>query len=190
MKATAGAPWERDRERLSAERKRSRQADPEKSRAWSRKTYAKYRNKNHERGRRYYVENLEKERARRRLYYEENREAFAARSRKRRAQVRGGGGTHTAADLFWIEEAQLCSCYYCGVPLPLEPAVHVDHKLPLSRGGSNGRENLALACAPCNLQKSTKTAEEFMEIKQRELSARVAELRRQQNAGKEVRQSK
>ena len=49
-----------------------------------------------------------------------------------------------------------CSyCHVTGVPLQLE------HIVPRSRGGSNRVSNLALACKPCNVKKSTLTAEEF-----------------------------
>ncbi|MDE2105581.1 MAG: HNH endonuclease [Patescibacteria group bacterium] len=49
-------------------------------------------------------------------------------------------------------------CVYCGASdLPL----HCDHVIPVSRGGSNDMSNLATACAPCNLSKSTKTLDEW-----------------------------
>jgi 5-methylcytosine-specific restriction endonuclease McrA len=51
-------------------------------------------------------------------------------------------------------------CYYCNVSLEPE-AVHIEHKLPVSRGGTNSRKNLVLACASCNLRKGTKTEPEF-----------------------------
>ena len=49
-------------------------------------------------------------------------------------------------------------CAYCqaeNVPMQIE------HIVPRSRGGSNRISNLTLACAPCNLKKGTRTAEEF-----------------------------
>src|SRR5215213_3426120 len=97
---------------------------------------------------------------------EDNPELRAQQHRNRRALVWGAEGTHTAADVFWLEEAQACLCAYCGVPLPLEPVIHVDHKLPLSRGGSNDPSNLVLACAPCNLSKGAKTAQEYIAYRQ------------------------
>lgn len=47
-------------------------------------------------------------------------------------------------------------CYICG-----GPAQHVDHIIPLSRGGRHSIGNLAPACQTCNHQKHTKFLVEF-----------------------------
>lgn len=52
-------------------------------------------------------------------------------------------------------------CAYCGVSLTDIP-MHIDHIIPLSRGGRHSPENLCASCGPCNLSKNNKTAEEFM----------------------------
>jgi 5-methylcytosine-specific restriction endonuclease McrA len=39
-------------------------------------------------------------------------------------------------------------CAYCG-----QPAEHLDHIVPLSRGGTNHRSNLQALCSTCNLSK-------------------------------------
>jgi hypothetical protein len=44
------------------------------------------------------------------------------------------------------------TCIYCGSTEDL----HADHRLSVARGGSNALENLATACAPCNLSKGPK----------------------------------
>lgn len=49
------------------------------------------------------------------------------------------------------------SCAYCGGPFPTE----VDHILPVSRGGTADRENLAPACSACNGEKLDFTPEEW-----------------------------
>jgi len=49
-------------------------------------------------------------------------------------------------------------CLYCG-----GPATHVDHVTPLDKGGTDEPDNLASACATCNLRKGTKNAREFAE---------------------------
>jgi len=41
----------------------------------------------------------------------------------------------------------------------------LEHKTPLSRGGTNDYENLCIACRSCNSSKGTKTVKEFMEYK-------------------------
>ena len=43
-------------------------------------------------------------------------------------------------------------CQYCGSARRL----HVDHKIPLIRGGSNGFENLVTSCGPFNQSKGPK----------------------------------
>ena len=48
-------------------------------------------------------------------------------------------------------------CSYCG-----DKYLHIDHAIPLSRGGTNWPANLRPACDSCNLRKHTKTAAEFI----------------------------
>lgn len=62
--------------------------------------------------------------------------------------------------LIAIVEVGEIVCYYCNVSLEPEE-VHIEHKLPVARGGTNSRKNLALACATCNLRKGKKTESEF-----------------------------
>lgn len=53
------------------------------------------------------------------------------------------------------------TCYLCGRgPLKLDE-IHLDHKIPISRGGSHTRDNLAVACATCNVRKGALTAAEY-----------------------------
>lgn len=51
-------------------------------------------------------------------------------------------------------------CVYCNADLN-ECVVHVDHIVPLSRGGTNDIDNLALACDRCNCSKAARTPEEW-----------------------------
>lgn len=52
-------------------------------------------------------------------------------------------------------------CVYCNESVG--DSWHLEHKTPLSRGGTNDLENLAVACQACNLQKGDKTVEEYEE---------------------------
>lgn len=50
------------------------------------------------------------------------------------------------------------ACVYCGNTVAL---LHVDHIIPVSKGGSDELVNLTLACPTCNIRKGAKTAAEF-----------------------------
>jgi len=55
-------------------------------------------------------------------------------------------------------------CLYCKRPTTREPGpyrFHREHVVPRSRGGNNSEENYAPACESCNLEKSTRTPEEW-----------------------------
>jgi 5-methylcytosine-specific restriction endonuclease McrA len=51
-------------------------------------------------------------------------------------------------------------CAYCNKDC--SDNFHIDHKVPLSRGGGNEFENLALSCPRCNFSKKDKTDVEFV----------------------------
>ena len=73
---------------------------------------------------------------------------------RRRARMRDSGVFSITAR----DERRLMDgpCYHCGAP-----AEHIDHIIPVARGGSHGIGNLAPMCAPCNLQKNSKLYVEF-----------------------------
>ncbi|WP_081161523.1 HNH endonuclease [Ensifer aridi] len=51
-----------------------------------------------------------------------------------------------------------CSCAYCG---NIADPVHIDHIIPLSRGGTNHLSNLTVSCSSCNLEKAALTPDEW-----------------------------
>jgi len=59
-------------------------------------------------------------------------------------------------------------CYYCDVvtdPVwtPREHPLHTqrDHLIPVSRGGSDGIDNVVVSCRACNTEKGTMTVDEY-----------------------------
>lgn len=94
-----------------------------------------------------------------RAEYSANPELYRGYSRTRRARKRGASGSHTPKDVARIYAMQRGRCYWCDVALG--PEWHVDHRMPLARGGGNGADNIVIACIPCNLRKHDKTPEEF-----------------------------
>lgn len=55
----------------------------------------------------------------------------------------------------FLSKKQSGCCGICHARLPIS-SIHVDHIIPLSKGGDNSISNLRLVCASCNLQKSNK----------------------------------
>lgn len=87
-------------------------------------------------------------------------EQIRKNSHRRRAEKRNAIGTHTAQDIMILNINQRNKCAYCGVQLGNK--YHVDHIIPLSRGGSNDFDNLALACPRCNMSKGDKLISEWI----------------------------
>lgn len=53
-----------------------------------------------------------------------------------------------------------CAC--CSVGIKHKP-YHLDHIMPIAKGGDNAKGNLQLLCPPCNLQKNAKHPVDFMQ---------------------------
>lgn len=70
---------------------------------------------------------------------------------KRRTQEAAGASSRAVAT--WLS-AQPKVCVYCGVDCA--DKFHVDHFMPLARGGKHEIANLRVACPTCNLRKNAK----------------------------------
>jgi 5-methylcytosine-specific restriction endonuclease McrA len=83
-----------------------------------------------------------------RRYHLKNARYYRAYRVNRRAKELGAEGDHTPEDIDRIYEKQGGRCLYCGTDL--NGSFHVDHFIPIVRGGRNSPPNLALACPHCN----------------------------------------
>jgi 5-methylcytosine-specific restriction endonuclease McrA len=70
----------------------------------------------------------------------------------------------TKADVDGLREKQNGCCFYCDVKMTAEGRLRemVDHKLAVSKGGSNAPENIILACWECNMAKGTQDFDSFL----------------------------
>ena len=59
-----------------------------------------------------------------------------------------------------IKKYKTLTCYLCLKPI-LFGDDHLEHKIPLSRGGDSKKNNLAVSCKKCNQKKHTKTETEY-----------------------------
>ena len=105
--------------------------------------------------------NAEREAQYQRVYSSANSEKKRAQKHNRRALERGADGWHTREDIQIQYERQKGKCYWCGEKV--DKGYHVDHVVPLSRGGSNWPDNLVIACPSCNQSKSDKLPHEWIE---------------------------
>lgn len=148
----------------------------------TRARYLKHKEKINAQNHEYYMRHQEETKARAREYHKENRDErnrqSAIRNRKyqpvRRTYCRKYRSLKKSQLGLWhnfevqieqlLYQSQQGCCFYCGEQLDWENRKnsHLDHMVPISRGGSHGIENWCLACAGCNCRKQGRTAKEFM----------------------------
>lgn len=94
-----------------------------------------------------------------------------ANNYKHRRRAQESGGVSTARLRAWTD-AQTKRCVWCSTDC--QEAFHVDHVVPLSKGGEHELTNLAIACPTCNLRKSAKMPLEWaleLEAERRRLAS-------------------
>lgn len=120
---------------------------------WQRRHREQFR----EHWRDWYRRNAEKVKTYVRDWKRKNPDREALYERRRRASRLRVGGRHSMDDVLLLLEAYEWRCAYCGEGGRLT----IDHLVPLSRGGSDGIENLIPACLSCNSSKHDRTELEF-----------------------------
>jgi 5-methylcytosine-specific restriction endonuclease McrA len=112
--------------------------------------------------RRYQEGNRERYREQSRRWAKENPEKNRAKGNRRRARKSGSSGTYSKDDIdqLMIMQFGLCGNHKCRTDLKVSK-FHVDHIVPLHRGGSNWPDNLQLLCPFCNGSKGHKLPEEW-----------------------------
>lgn len=109
--------------------------------------------------REYWLRNTEAQRERCRKWAREHPEAMRLIVRRRRATSYAAEGFHTQADIDSLFMTQRGQCVGCGCDL--YAGYHVDHVVPISRGGGDGADNLQLLCPLCNRRKADKLPNEL-----------------------------
>jgi 5-methylcytosine-specific restriction endonuclease McrA len=99
-----------------------------------------------------------------RQHRQANKLKYSTRDANRRARERELGSYVTVADVELIRKSQTdpkgrLICWRCGKPIVRSP--HLDHFIPLDKGGSHTPGNLHFMHAVCNLTKATKHPHEL-----------------------------
>ena len=74
-------------------------------------------------------------------------------------------GRHTAEEWQRLLKDKDHCCEYCGKKVT--ERIVKEHRVPVSRGGSDHISNIAVSCVPCNSSKGNRTDEEFMRLRAR-----------------------
>jgi len=103
--------------------------------------------------------------AKRRYMAKPRGKAKAAANRdKRRVRIKKAKGDYEASDVLLQMEAQKdkkgkLRCWWCNKII--KSKWHLDHRVPLAKGGSNSPDNLVISCPACNLSKGAKMPGEW-----------------------------
>lgn len=152
---------------LAKERNRIRTAEYHRTHKTQEKVYEKQRwqnNRQRERIRfaKWYEKNKARDNANSTAYRKAHMSEDAAHTAARRALVIGAavGNLVEIAQIYRrAKEASRIRCYLCGEWISFGHR-HVDHIVPVSRGGKHRASNLAVACDKCNMSKHDKMPEE------------------------------
>lgn len=148
----------KDQKRAEA-RAKWRKANEQRRREYN----AEYRAKNAEKVQissiKYRLKNAEQIRARGRDYYRKNPFAFRAAKARRRARLIGLNQHVSAEQIRQLCVEQDWECKSCFSDI--REKYHVDHIIPLSRGGLNTIENIQILCPTCNLRKNDSLPHEW-----------------------------
>jgi len=133
---------------------------PEKEKARSKKYWEANKESINLRTAKWAVDNPEKRRASALRMQLENPESHRLAEHNRRARKRASGGilSKGLSDKLFKLQKGLCVC----CKQPLGDNYHLDHIMPLAKGGSNNDDNMQLLRATCNHQKSSKHPIDFM----------------------------
>ena len=137
----------KNKDRINENKRRWRKEKREKHLAWQRE----YRERNREKLREWHREAARK-----------NPEKFAAYSRKKRALKQSNNHKYYSVDE--VLEVYGTKCHICQEEIDLSAprltgvegwqySLHIDHLIPISKGGDDNIDNVRPAHAICNLQK-------------------------------------
>lgn len=161
--------WKQNRDKLIQQNKDYRNDNLEKCLESSRNYYYKNKEKCLENKKEYYLKNMEAikqyKKELRANATEEQKEKERLRGRTRSANRRAVTGNHMSIKTIRTLLAQYgYKCYYCESKINQKEknSFHIDHYIPIAKGGTNEISNLVISCPTCNMSKGAKMPEEFM----------------------------
>lgn len=128
-------------------------------RVWRQNYHARHRDRHLREFAEYQSRHADRLKTRRHLHYLQNASRIIVANRQRKVRRKQSLGAYTLQDVQVMLQSQKGLCWWCGVSVG--EVYHVDHRVPLSRGGTNYPENLCISCPNCNLSKHNKLPQEW-----------------------------
>lgn len=154
--------YEENKVEILAKQKQDYYENHQASLEYGRAAYHRNKSKIHVRVSKRYATNLvfqEAVKARVKQWVKDNPEKVRAQHSVRKQRKRIAPGHFTADDILLLYRSQKGMCWWCGKAL--NKKYHVDHRVPLAKGGTNWPENLCISCPKCNLSKHDKLPSEW-----------------------------
>ena len=127
--------WQKNnREKVLRYKKKWNDRNKERKNVWARRAYSKNPKK--------FINKVAR-------WRKKNPEKVRAGQKARFARMRASGKIK-ASTVYQLKQEQPF-CVYCG-----RPSEHLDHIIPICKGGTNEKSNLQMLCARCNCKKATK----------------------------------
>ncbi len=167
MKDTASNRWKkRNPERVKAQFSNWVSKNKEKRKAYKKAYNEKHKERQRENDRLRYLnpENVAKrallksaKQAYMKAWGQSHPEQGRLNHARRKARKRANGIGNTKLIATWIRSwyQKRVKCYWCNKIFP-SWNIHVDHIIPLNKGGVHSIENLCIACQSCNMRKHDK----------------------------------
>ena len=150
--------YERNSEKQMEKSKKWRKENPEEWKILTKRHYQKHKEEIRIERKSFRDNNKEKLKEQRKEYRQSEAWKIAKKNdsnRRRSEKIKTSNGTISTKALKELIIKQDYKCKYCNCDLDfsVKNSVHLDHVVPLSKGGTHTIENVVYSCASCNLQK-------------------------------------
>lgn len=151
-----------NRDSLNAKTVAWQAANKEKFEAYQKSYLAANRGAAKERARLWRIKHPERSHAQGKAWRQSNKHMLVIKEQRRRARIKGVGGNLSKDIHARLMKLQKGKCAVCRTSLK-RTRPHIDHHMPIAKGGTNTDDNVQLLCPHCNAKKSAKHPVDFMQ---------------------------
>lgn len=141
----------------------NREYHNKKSREYSQKNRVSILKKNKE----YYLKNKEMILKRTLLWFNTEKGKISKRNTHYKRKLAIKNGISTSEIMKHTNSIKNCYWCKCKIDKTIKNGFHIDHYIPLSKGGTHTLENIVISCPSCNILKSNKDPYKFAQEKGR-----------------------